>query len=166
MTHRTPPSTLTGELRRLTGLELSRTARAGYCCLLLGAATMTAIVSALLLTEPALPRRTSVALAVMVVIGLSWVGFAGWVLARKRILLGKDRVVAGRLAVAFTSVFVLGSVAVGGITGAPSAFAAAALGLLMAGVAAWLLIRARRQFAQLSRRRLELERQLGLQGGA
>ena len=35
--HHTPPPALAGELRRLTVLELSRSARAGYVCLLLGA---------------------------------------------------------------------------------------------------------------------------------
>ncbi len=161
MTHHTPPAALASELRRLTVLELSRSARAGYVCLLLGASAMTAIVGALLLTEPSLPRHTSIALAVMVAIGLSWVSFAAWVLSRKRILLGRDRIVASRLAVTFSGVFVAGCLVVAAITGAASAFAAMALGLLMLGVAAWLSIRARQQFAQLTRRRQELERELG-----
>ena len=161
MTHHTPPAALASELRRLTVLELSRSARMGYVCLLLGASTMTAIVSALLLTEPALPRHTAIAFAVMAAIGLSWVGFAVWVLTRRRILLGKDRLVASRMAVAFTGVFVIGCLAVGTVTGAASAFAAMTIGLLMAGVAAWMVIRARRQFEQLTRRRQELERRLG-----
>ena len=74
------PAALAGELRRLTVLELSRSARAGYVCLLLAASAMTAVVGGLLLTEPSLPRHTSIALAVMVAIGLSWVCFAAWVL--------------------------------------------------------------------------------------
>ena len=161
MTHHTPPPALASELRRLTVLELSRRARAGYVCLLLGSSAMTAVVGALLLTEPSLPRRTSIALAVMVAIGLSWVGFAAWVLTRKRILLGKDRIVAGRMAVAFSGIFVLGCLVAAAMTAAAAAVAAMALGLVMLGVAAWMSIRAGRQFAHLTRRRQELERELG-----
>ena len=147
MTHHTPPPALAGELRRLTVLELSRRTRAAYVCLLLAASAMTAVVGGLLLTEPSLPPRTSIALAVMVAIGLSWVSFAAWVLTRRRILLGKDRVVAGCVLAA-------------AITGAASAFAAMALGLVMLGVAGGLWIRARRQFEHLTARRQQLEREL------
>ena len=161
MTHHTPPpAALAGELRRLTVLELSRRARAGYVGLLLGASAMTAVVGGLLLTEPSLPPRTSIALAVMVAIGLSWVGFAAWVLTRKRILLGRDRVVASRMALAFNSLFVAGCVAAAAITGAAAAFAAMAMGVAMLGVAAGLWIRARRQFEHLTTRRQQLEREL------
>ena len=73
---------------------------------------MTVIVSALLLTEPSLPLRASIALGVMSLIGLSWMGFAVWVLT-ERILLGRHRIVAGRMAVGFTTVFCIGAFAVG-----------------------------------------------------
>ena len=76
MTTHTPPPTLAADLRRLTVLELSLPARMGYIALLLAASTMTVIVTALLLTEEGLPRRASIALAVMAVIGLSWMAFA------------------------------------------------------------------------------------------
>jgi hypothetical protein len=161
MTTHTPPPTLAADLRRLTVLELSLSARMGYTALLLSASTMTAIVSALLLTEPGLPPRTSIALAVMAAIGLSWIAFAVWVLTHTRILLGRQRIVASRLAVAFSSVFVVGALLVGYATSSPSALAAAALGALMLSVALSMLIRARRAFAQLSKRREALERQLG-----
>ena len=161
MTTHTPPPTLAADLRRLTVLELSLPARMGYIALLLAASTMTAIVSALLLTEPGLPLRTSIALAVMAAIGLSWMGFAVWVLSHKRILLGRQRIVASRLAVAFGSVFVVGALLIGYATARPSALAAAGLGALMLSVALSMLIRARRAFTQLSKRREVLERQLG-----
>ena len=161
MTTHTPPPTLAADLRRLTILELSLPARMGYIALLLAASTMTAIVSALLLTEPGLPLRTSIALAVMAAIGLSWMGFAVWVLSHKRILLGRQRIVASRLAVAFSSVFVVGALLIGYATARSSALAAAGLGVLMLSVALSMLIRARRAFAQLSKRREALERQLG-----
>ena len=96
----------------------------------------------------------------MVAIGLSWVCFAAWVLTRRRILLGKDRVVASRMAVAFNGLFVAGCVVAAAITGAASALAAMALGLVMFGVAAGLSIRARRQFEHLTPRRQQLEREL------
>ena len=161
MTHHTPPSTLADDLRRLTTLELSLPARLRYVGLLLAASTMTVVVSALLLTEPALPRRTSIALAVMAAIGLSWITFAAWVLTHKRILLGRHRIVAGRLAVSFSSVFVGGAVLVGYSTGSAAAFAAAALGVAMLALAVVVLARAKRAFTHLLKRREDLERQLG-----
>jgi hypothetical protein len=97
----------------------------------------------------------------MAAIGLSWMGFAVWVLTHTRILLGKQRIVASRLAVAFSSVFVVGAAVIGYATARPAALAAAALGVLMLSVALSMLIRARRAFAQLSRLREALERQLG-----
>jgi hypothetical protein len=98
---------------------------------LLAASTMTVIVSALLLTEPSLPLRASIALGVMSLIGLSWMGFAVWVLTQKRILLSRHRIVAGRMAVAFTAVFCIGAFAVGYATASRSAVAAGFMGLLM-----------------------------------
>ncbi len=47
------------DLRRVTASELSLTARTGYVGLLLAAGTMTVVVTALLVTEPALPLRAS-----------------------------------------------------------------------------------------------------------
>ena len=46
------------------------------------------------------------------------------------------------------------------MSGAASAFAAMALGVVMLGVAAGLWIRARRQFDHLTTRRQQLEREL------
>ena len=65
MTHPTPPTSLADDLRQLTALELSLRSRLWYVALLLAASTMSAIVIALLVTEPALPTRTSVALGGM-----------------------------------------------------------------------------------------------------
>ena len=93
--------------------------------------------------------------------GLSWVGFAVWVLTHKRILLGRHRVVAGRLAVGFSVVFCIGALAVGYATSSRSAVTAGAMGVLMLVIATAMLIRARRSVEQLSKRRDELERQLG-----
>ena len=161
MTHPTPPATLANDLRQLTALELSLPSRLRYVALLVGASTMSAIVIALLVTEPKLPVRTSVALGVMAVIGVSWIVFAAWVLTRKRVLLGSHRIIAGRLAVIFSAVFVIGALSVGLMTSQASPIAAAAMGAVMLSVAVTMLARAKRQFVQLSRRRDELQRLLG-----
>jgi len=161
MTHPTPPATLANDLRQLTALELSLPSRLRYVALLLGASTMSAIVIALLVTESKLPVRTSVALGVMAVIGVSWIVFAAWVLTRKRVLLGSHRIIAGRLAVVFSAVFVIGALSVGLTTSQSSPFAAAAMGAVMLSVAVTMLARAKRQFVQLSKRRDELQRLLG-----
>ena len=158
MTHLTPPATLADDLRQLTALELSLPSRLRYVALLLVASAISAIVIALLVTEPRLPMRTSMALGVMAVIGVSWMIFAAWVLTRKRILLGSHRIVAGRLAVAFSTVFVIGAVAVGWTTSNASPYAAAAMGAVMLSVAVTMLTRAKRQVARFSKRRDELER--------
>jgi hypothetical protein len=156
----TPPSSLADNLRELTARELSLPSRLRYIGLLLAASTMTAVVTALLLTEPALPPRTSIALGVATLVGVTWMVFASWVLTRKRVLLGSHRIVAGRLAVAFSTVFVIGAAIVGFATSSNAAFAATAMGALMLAVAVTMLIRARRRFAELSKRRDELERRL------
>jgi hypothetical protein len=161
MTAHVPPPALAHELRRLTQLELSPRARAGYVALLLASAAMTAITGALLLTERGLPPRTQIAFATLATIGLGWVGFASWVLTHTRILLGRQRVVAGVMAVLFTTTFTAGALLIGFVAGRPGAFAAAGLGLGMLTVAGTLLVRARRRFAELSSRRAALERELG-----
>lgn len=160
MTAHLPPPTLAAELRRLTQLELSPRARAGYVALLLASAAMTAIVGALLLTERGLPPRTQIAFATLAAIGLGWIAFASWVLTHTRILLGRQRVVASRMAVLFAAVFTAGALVVGVTTGQPAAFAAAGLGLGMLALAGAQLVRARRRFAELSSRRAALEREL------
>ena len=161
MTHPTPPSELAADLRRLTAAELSRPARIGYVGLLLAASAMTVIVTALLITEPILPPRASIALGVLALMGLSWVVFAAWVLTRKRILLGRHRVVAGRMAVGFSAVFCIGALALGYAMSSRVAVAAGAMGVVMLAIALAMLKRARRSVKRLSQRRDELERQLG-----
>jgi hypothetical protein len=148
-------------LQRLADTELSLRSRLGYVALLLAALMMTGIIGALWLTEPALPPRTQLAFAVMIAIGSSWVAFALWVLTHRRVLLAPHRIVAGRMAVTFTALFVLGSLAVGYQTGGPAAYAAAAMGLVMLAGAATMLILAHRRFHRLTERRTALEREVG-----
>jgi hypothetical protein len=161
MTADTLPPGLSADLRRLAAAELSLPSRLGYVALLLAALTMTAIVGALWLTEPRLPLRTTVAFAVFIAIGLSWAAFAVWVLTHRRVLLAGHRIIAGRLAVLFSAVFVVGALAVSFATGRPQGFLAAGLGLLMTGGALVMLVRAHRAFACLLERRNALGRELG-----
>jgi hypothetical protein len=156
------PRPSAAEIRRLLATELSLASRLGYTALLLVSIAGAGITGALLLTEPGLPARTQIALAILVGIAVSWAVFATWVLTRRRVLLAGPRVVASRMAVVFTTVFTLGAWALGqwGGTGR-TWYSAVAVGLAMLAVAAVLLVQARRRFDDLSRRRVALERQLG-----
>jgi hypothetical protein len=165
-TNDTPPRFTrppTEAVHRLVDAELSLRSRLGYVVLLLAASMMTAVVISLWLTEPALPRRTQLGFAVMTGVGSSWILFAVWVLAHRRPLLAGHALVAGRMAVAFTSLFVIGALAVARTAAGPAPYAAAGVGLVMAGCAFALLRRAHRTSARLVERRSALERELGRQ---
>lgn len=154
------PAGLRASLERITAAELSPVARLGHVALMLVAAAMTIVVTSLLLTEPALPTRTSAAFAVMAVMGLSWTAYAGWALTHRRGLLANLRVVAGRMAVTFTMVFVLGALALALVAGKTSLYLAAALGSAMLLIAVGLLMRAKRDVAALQARRHALEAEI------
>jgi hypothetical protein len=159
MTATNPSPASTVDLRRLLDKELSQASRLGYVALMLASLTMTVVVSSLWLTEPVLATRTQVAFALMIGIGLSWTAFAVWVLTTRRVLFGRDSVVAGRLAVTFTATFVVGAVTLGYMMGGTAPYAAAAMGLgLLAGAVA-LLVRAHRRVARLTTRRAALMRE-------
>jgi hypothetical protein len=145
----------------LIDVELSAAARVGHVALLLGSSAMTVVIGSLWATEPSLPLRTHLAFGVMTLMGVAWVAYATWVLTTRRVLLGRHRVVAGRMAVTFTSVFVLGCLLVAATTGHPAGYAAAGLGVVMLSGAVLALGRARREVARLAARREEIERALG-----
>ena len=145
------------EVRRLSGRVLSMKARLGYVALLLLASAMTTVIGSLWLTEPSLPPRTHLAFGALCLIGVAWASLAIWVLRTRRPLYARDRVIAGVMAVTFTSVFVAGAV-----VAAIMASNAAACAALLSGVVSWasailVLTSARRRFAELSRRRAALE---------
>jgi hypothetical protein len=148
-------------LRQLVDSELSVAARAGHVGLLLISLIMTIAIVSLWVTEPALPVRTQLAFGVMTVIGLSWAAFAAHVLTGRRTLYVRHRIMAGRMAVTFTSVFVAGALAVGYFASMKGAYVAGALGVVMLGVAVALLIGAHRAVARLEDRRRALERGAG-----
>ncbi len=135
--------------------------RLGYVLLLVVALAGAVALGSLWATEPALPLRTHVAFAGLLAILAAWTVFAAWVLGTRRVLLGRDRVIAGRLAVTFSAFYTVGMAAAGAGTGRPAPWLAAALGLAMTAAAAWLLRRAVGQVAALTARRDALVRQLG-----
>jgi hypothetical protein len=148
------------EIRRIAGAELSFKARLGYVALLLVAAAMSAVVGSLWLTEPALPVRTRFAFGTLCIIGVSWMSLATWALASRRPLFARDRLIAGRLAVAFTAVFVTGAVAAVIIARNAAALAVLGTGVVMLVLAVRVLADAHRRFAALAARRRELEQVL------
>jgi pimeloyl-ACP methyl ester carboxylesterase len=150
------------EVQRLAAATLSLPARLGHVALLLAALTMAGVTGGLLATEAALPVRTQVALTAMASIASSWAAFATWVLTRRRVLLARHRVVAGRMAVAYSGLFLAGALTAVVIAGAASRTAVVGIltGVVMFVGAVVMLLRARRQVRVLTARRDALERQL------
>lgn len=140
--------------------ELSALSRFAHVLLLLAAATMATITGSLWATEPALPTRTAAAFATMTGMGLCWVAYAAWVLMARRLLLGRQRVVASGMATLFSAVALAGALAVGWLSGMPAAWPAALVFAAMTLLAFALLVRARRDYVRLCRRREQLARQL------
>ncbi len=155
-----PESISLKNVQLLAGAELSLKARMGYVALLLASAAMTAVVASLWLTEPSLPMRTQVAFGVMSLIGLSWCALASWALRARRPLFARDRVIAGGMAVSFTALFVVAALAAVAMVGSPATYGMLGTGVAMFALATALLFKARRRFAALAGRRLELERAL------
>ncbi|HEV7765087.1 MAG TPA: hypothetical protein VGQ76_08810 [Thermoanaerobaculia bacterium] len=155
------PTITASEIQRMISAELSPRARVGHTALLLVASAMAVVIASLWLTEPSLPLRTQVAFGLMTGIGLSWVAYSVWVLTRRRVMLAGHRILAARMAVTFTTIFVLGFLSLGifGSMGR-AAYAAAGTGAVMLAVAVFMLFSAHRRFAELMQRRLVIEREL------
>jgi hypothetical protein len=152
------------DLERLARTELSSSARLRYVGLGLVSSAMTIVVMSLWLTEPALPTRTAVAFAVLAAIGIGWVAFSVWVLSVRRVMLARQRLVAGRLAVLFAAAFAGGCLVLVAAGATPAAGPAALMGLGLLGVALVVWRRARNAHARLLARKDALEREVG--GGA
>lgn len=147
-------------LGQLTSQALSTRARLGHVGLLLAALAMSAVLIALLATEPAIPMRTRIAFAAMLVMSIFWTGYAIWVLKNRWTLLANHRIVAGKMAVAFTAIFTMAALAAGFSTGKSAGFLAAGMGAAMLAIAIGLLARAKQRFIILQSRRAQLEREL------
>ncbi|HMF59285.1 MAG TPA: hypothetical protein VK595_02865 [Vicinamibacterales bacterium] len=153
------------DVQRLAAGELSLPSRFGHALLLVVSLTMAVAIGSLWATESSLPMRTQAAFALIVIVALAWSVFAAWVLTRRRVLFGSDRVVAATMGLAFSALFTAGMLAAGYWAGfGRPAYAGALVESLFCGVAGVLLVRARRRVAAFARRRKELERQLGMSG--
>jgi hypothetical protein len=135
-------------------------ARVAHVLLALAASAMTVVVASLWMTEPALPLRTTIAFAMLTGIGLSWVAFSTWVLKSRHVLLARHRVVAGRLAVSFSIVFVAGCLIIGFASPSRAVWPASAMGIALLVIAIVLWRRAETAHATLLARRNTLEREL------
>ena len=147
------PRPSVADVQRFAAAQVSLPSRVGHVLLLVISMVMAAAVGSLWATEPSLPLRTHIAFALIVGGALAWAGFSAWVLARRRVLFGADRVLAARLGVTFAALGALGMGAMGYWTGA---LVQAAL----CGTAVVLLVRARRRAKALARRLRELDEQI------
>lgn len=150
------------EVRKRLAGELSTRSRLLYTLLLLVDLTLAAAVGSLWLTEPSLPARTHIAFGLLLAFALTWSGFLLWTLTRRKVLLAWHRVLAGRLAVVFCSIFTLGALGLG--LAQPErrgvGFSMAAMGGFLLLVAIAILLAARRRYRELTARRRHLEREL------
>ena len=149
------------EVRMLATAELSLKARVGYVGLLLTSAAVAGVVISLWCSEPALPARTQFAFGAMSMIGASWMMLAIWALRARRPLFARDRVIAGSMAVVFTALFTVGAGVAVVMSDSIAAYGALATGMVTLGTALFVLRGARKAFAALAARRIELERELG-----
>jgi len=144
------------DIRKLAASELSLKARLGYVALLLVASGGAIGLLALWFTEAHLPARTQIAFGAMTLICVSWVALSAWALTTRRVLLARDRLIGGYMSVAFTALFLAGTIVAVLTTGQAAAFGAAASGGVMFLIALRVLAVARQRFAALSARRAEL----------
>jgi hypothetical protein len=152
----------TDDVRVMAAERLALAPRLRYSGLLLVALAGAAVSGSLWLTEVGLPARTRIAFALMLGINVCWAAFAGWVLTRRRVLLAQQSVVAARMAVGFSGLFVLSAWIAGQWGGGGRAmYLASAFGLVMLAIAAALLFRAGRRLESLIQRRNDLERAIG-----
>lgn len=151
------------EVRQSLASKLSTRSRVFYTLVLLFDLGTAAVVGSLWLTEPTLPPRTQIAFGLMLVAALTWSGFLLWTLTRRTVMLAWHRVVAGRIAVLFCSIFTLGFLALGLTQPDVRAvgFSASGMGGVFLLVAVVLLVTAQRRYRKLTARRHHLERQLG-----
>ncbi|MEO8000723.1 MAG: hypothetical protein ABI644_02520 [Arenimonas sp.] len=152
--------TLDAALKKITEQALSKRARFAHIALLLVALAMSTVIGALIATEAALPIRTQFAFFTMLAISLCWTVYAVWVLRNRWTLLANHRIVAGRMAVAFSMAFMLFAFFAAIFSGAMAAWLAAGTGMVFVSVAVVILLRAHRLRANMLERCEVLKRQL------
>ena len=138
------------EMQLKVRAEVGMPSRLAHTALLVAAAGMTATTASLWATEVALPQRTQWAFALIVVIGAAWMIFAGWVLLQRRVLYGRQRIVAAKLALFASSVFVVGSILLRERVG---------MGATLAGAVMWLIAAITLASARRHVRRLQVKKQ-------
>lgn len=138
--------------------HLSLPRRIGYVVAGLGGMSTAVVIGQLWATEPGpLPTRTRLAFAGMIVIGVVWAVFAAWALAR-RPLFAVDRVIAAWLAVTFSTMMTVGTVAVALARGSTAGvLAGGGVGVVLVVAASTILIRARAYRAVLLARKRDLQ---------
>jgi len=145
----------TSDMQARVRREVAMPSRLGHAALLTASIIVGAGTASLLLTEPSLPERTRWAFAGIVVIAVAWAAYATWVLMRRQVLFGRQRVAASRMACLFTLLALGGSIALRDQVGMAGVITSAVLLL----VAVALLVRARRQVARLTTLAQEFDRQ-------
>lgn len=152
------PTLTADQVRTRLASDLSLAKRIMYTVLLLVNAAAAVLLLMIWLPDAGgLPLRTHAAFAGCLSVTIAWVVFGAWVLTRRRPLYAYDRVLAARLAVAFTGLFTVSgaSIAVFGV-GVPQAVVTLAGGGLLFGVSWFLLVNARRERGRLLKLREHL----------
>jgi hypothetical protein len=138
----------TSEMQARVRREVAMPSRLRYSALLTASVIVGTGVASLLLTEPALPPRTQWAFGGIVVCAVVWTAYATWVLMRRRVLFGRQRVMAARMACVFAVLAFGGSLAVRAQIGVGGVITAGVLVL----VAVALFVAARRHVGRLESR--------------
>ncbi|MEX1005419.1 MAG: transmembrane transport protein [Acidimicrobiia bacterium] len=149
------PGRSTDEVLAVLDRELSWSDRLRYLAVGLAGLVVAAISASLWATEPALPLRTRLAFAGIVLLGVAWMALAAYVLTRRRPLYGTDRVLATGLAVVATSLVGIATTVIAGIRGGvlPGLIAGAVTTAFVVTSAVLHLAARRRRDALLARRR-------------
>lgn len=150
----------TSDMQARVRREVATPSRLGHAALLTASIIVGAGTASLLLTEPSLPDRTRWAFAGIVVIAIAWAAYASWVLMRRHVLFGRQRVAASRMACLFTLLAFGGSVAVRDQIGMAGVVTSAVLLL----VAVALLVGARKHVTRLNALARDIDRHADRQG--
>ncbi|CAN3979320.1 transmembrane transport protein [Kitasatospora purpeofusca] len=142
-------------LERALAAEVSLAARVRNLAVGLAGGGAAALVAVLWATEPQpLPVRTRLAFAGLIAVGLAWAAFASWTLTRKRPLYARDRVLAGRIALAAASATAGAGTVLAVLRGTPvEVLVTAVTGLALVVAAGLALRRARVRHRELLRLR-------------
>jgi len=151
------------DLLALVDTELSAGSRLVLVSLLVASAMATVAVGIKGLTTPALPLAGRIAFAMISALGVLSIVLGLRTLSRRGALLARQRVIAGRIAVASAAIVVLASSLIAWAKNIPAAYYVAGFGVfLLAGTIA-LLRQENRKLAALNARRHALAQQLKIQ---